>query len=254
MNADIKAAENAGITSIAVRSGYGLKDEKYDAKPAYWADDLGDAVNIIASLRKYNDLNKNILARIKKTSGQKYIIAIGGISRSGKTIFADNLKKFLIKNGSDPIIINMDNWIIPLEKRNDTQDVIDRFQIHKFENDLKKILDGEKIKIQKYISLKRGHDENITTCSIDNSDIVIICGAPSLNSDLVQKIANLKIYIAITDEVYKNRFCNFYKWKGLEKRNIELLYNKRLKDEVSIIKKGKKDSALIIKGDLYDNQ
>ena len=254
MTADIKAAENAGIASIAVRSGYGFKDGKYDTRPGCWADDLGDAVNIIVSLKKYNDINKDILTRIKKASNKIYILAIGGLSRSGKTIFADNLKEFLIKHGLNIKIINMDNWIIPLEERNDTQDVIDRFQVHKFESDLKKILGGEKIKLQRYDSLKRGAVKNSITYSVKDSDVVIICGAPSLISDLVQKIANLKIYIAITDKVYKNRFYNFYKWKGLKKQDIDLLYDKRLADEVLIIKKGKKNANLTIRRDINDYQ
>ena len=152
MTTDIQAAKNAGITSIGVRSGFGLKDEKFEVQPTYWADDLCNAVNIIGNLKKYNDINKDIRARIKKTGKEKYIIAIGGVSRSGKTIFADNLKKFLINHELNTKIINMDNWIIPFKDREESQDVIDRFRLDKFENDLKKILNGVKMEIDGKLS------------------------------------------------------------------------------------------------------
>ncbi len=254
MTADIQAAKNAGITSIAVRSGYGLKDKKYDTRPAYWADDLSDAVNIVGSLKKYNGPNKDILARIKKAGEEKYIIAIGGVSRSGKTIFADNLKEFLVKHGLNTKIINMDNWIIPLKDRREKYDVTGRFQLHKFESDMRKIFGGEIIRLQRYDSLQRGPGESSITYSVKDSDVVIICGAPSLNSLFINEVAHLKIYIAITDKVYKNRFYNFYKWKGLKKQDIDLLYDKRLADEVLIIKKGKKNANLTIRRDINDYQ
>jgi len=249
---DIQTAKNAGLTSIGVRSGYGCKDGKYYVEPTYWADDLNDAVNIIRSLKIYNNLNKDILAKIKESHRRKYIIAIGGVSRSGKSIFANNLKSFLIRHNLNTKIINMDNWIIPLDKRKDKQNIIDRFQIHKFESDFEKILKGKKIKLKKYVPLKRGTGRNFITYSAEDFDIIIVCGVCSLNSLFISEIANLKIYVGIKDKVYKNRFYNFYKWKGLDNKNIELLYNKRLIDETSIIKKGKKNAYLTIRGDYYD--
>ncbi len=44
---DIKTAKNAGVKSIAVRTGYSLKDKKFKIEPDCWADDLADAVDII---------------------------------------------------------------------------------------------------------------------------------------------------------------------------------------------------------------
>ena len=249
---DIQTAKNAGIASIAVRTGYGLTDQKYDVEPEYWADNLNNAVNIINSLKIYNNINKNILARINKDFKSNYIIAIGGASRSGKSIFASNLKDFLINHNLSARIINMDNWIIPLEMRSNGQNVLNRFQISKFESDFKKLLEGEKIKLKKYIPLKRGSYKSSVTLSIENSDVVIICGACSLNSVFINKIAHLKVYVTITDKTYKKRFYNFYKWKGLDRKAIDLLYNKRQVDEVSLIKKGGKSAELVVRGDYYD--
>ena len=47
---DIKTALNAGITSIGVKSGYGCRDNEYDIKPNYFADNLKDAIDIIRGL------------------------------------------------------------------------------------------------------------------------------------------------------------------------------------------------------------
>lgn len=51
---DIKCAENAGIKSILVRTGYGTRDEKIcideNLKPEYIADDIHDASEFIRKL------------------------------------------------------------------------------------------------------------------------------------------------------------------------------------------------------------
>lgn len=54
---DIKTAENAGVSSIGVRTGYGCRDKEYKVNPDYWADDLYDAVCIIQSLKEHNNAN-----------------------------------------------------------------------------------------------------------------------------------------------------------------------------------------------------
>ena len=252
---DIQTAKNANITSIGTRCGYGCKDKKYNIEPNYWADDLYSAVNIIKSLKKYNSFNESILSKIRNDNQiDTCIIVIGGISRSGKTIFTTNLNSFLRLNHLKVKIISMDDWIISLENRQKSQTVLDRFQITKFENDLKKIINGKTIKLKKYHSLNRSTGKNVSSYHIKKYDVIVICGACALNSTYLNSIANLKIYIEITYKVYENRFYNFYKWKGLNNTEIYKLYKDRLYNEVKIIEKFKNNSDLIIRGDYYDNK
>ena len=194
---DIKTAKNAHITSVGVRGGYGCKDGKYDVAPDLWADDLMNAVKIIKDVKRYNKYIKIINSRMENYSSKPFVIAIGGIARSGKSIFSSFLKKYLARKGLSTLIIDMDNWIIPANKRKKEQNVLDRFRLKNFDEDFRRILSRNRVKLKKYDSFVRSYwdEENTVTYDAGNKDIIIVVGTCVLNSKIVDKVSNLKIYM-----------------------------------------------------------
>ena len=85
---DIMAGINSNLQTILLRQGYAGKDKKYDCQPDFIFNDLYEATSFIL-----NDFYK-ILSKIKKyfnrvkIKNNKTIIAVGGLSRSGKTTFS----------------------------------------------------------------------------------------------------------------------------------------------------------------------
>lgn len=250
---DIETAKNANIYSIGVRCGYGCKDRTYDNEPTFWADDLLDAIKIILSYEKFSKHNNYIVSMIKKSNKKPFIIAIGGVARSGKSVFSRYVQNNLKKNNFKTTIVNMDNWIIPLSQRNEEEDVLERYQMDKFEKDITKLLSGDKLKLKKYNALTRELNDKELTYDVQNNDVVIIEGVCVLNSQIMNEFAGLKVYLEINEKDTKKRFYNFYNWKGLRKKDIDDLYQSRMNDEIPIIKKGKRNADIIIKGDYDDN-
>ena len=248
MTADIQAAKNANIASVAVRSGHGLSDKKYNVCPDIWADDLYNAVNIITGIEKYKKVFNIIYTKIKDGTNPPFTAAIGGIARSGKSTFAFFLKKYLKQKGCSTLMIDMDDWIIPAGKRKKSQDVIDRFRVDQFEKDLNDILEGKTIELKKYDPLSRKND-GTKTYSLKGSHAAIITGGPALNSSVVNRIAGFKIFMEIRKDTYKERFYKFYRWKKLDEENINKLYNQRLIDELPIILSMKDRADLLLSGE-----
>lgn len=239
---DILCGNNAGLTAIAVRTGTGLKN-KY-AEPDYFFDDLIDAVSFLINdpyERYYSDIN-NIY---KKKKGQ-LLICIGGISRSGKSILAEYLLNKFTEEHVKVLIISLDNWLLPEEKRLDSYNVYDRFQISKINADFNDFLKGIPITVSRYIPLTRNNNDSEITYTKDGFDIIIIEGVVALSSEVIRKNSDIKIFCENDETVFHSRFAKFYEWKGLSDNEIKNIYSKRSKDEYSLILKDKCHADIII--------
>jgi len=56
------------------------------------------------------------------------LILIGGCSRSGKTTLANNIATALIKNDLNALVVNIDSWIVSIEKRKLDSTVMERYE------------------------------------------------------------------------------------------------------------------------------
>ena len=146
----------------------------------------------------------------------------------------------------------MDNWLISLDQRKE-ENVLERYQLNKFEKDVVTLLKGKRIKLKKYDVLKRKKGGKEIVYDMREKDVVIIEGVGPLNSRIINELADLKVYLQIGEKKYKERFYSFYNWKGMERNYIDVLYLLRMKDEIPIIKKGGDNTDIVIKGEYNDN-
>ncbi|MCF7834538.1 HAD-IIIA family hydrolase [Candidatus Gracilibacteria bacterium] len=243
---DIQTGINTGLKTILVRTGYAGDDGKYKCEPDFIFTDFKEASDFVIYeyenlLSKAEEIIKNL-----QVDSDRYIILIGGLSRSGKTTFTNILTNLLTKTNFKFKNINLDNRLIPKEKRNDDMDVKARYQYDKITNDIKQFLEGKEIEINKYNIKDRTIIENHSKISFDKKDILVIDGVISLDIEYLRKISNIKVYCDIEENKRKERLYNFYDYKGLTRSDIDDLYNKRQKDEFPIITKTKSYADVII--------
>ena len=154
---DIQAGINAGCITIGVRTGYGVKKTK--VLPDYMFADLAEAVDFIVD-DPYRIHGEAILDLVNNWHGMHpWIIAIGGNTRTGKSTLAAYLRIFLEKSGHRVLQVSLDNWLLSEDKRNPSMNVFDRYQMKAMEQDLNKIISGERISVSTYIN----HAERTTT-------------------------------------------------------------------------------------------
>ena len=246
---DIMTGINSKLKTILLRQGYAGTDKKYNCQPDFVFNDLYEATNFILE-----DFPK-ILLKIKKYfnkvefNSNKTIIAVSGLSRSGKTTFCSVLKKYFFDLGINAALIQLDNWIVPLKERSPNMSVRDRYQYDVIKKDLKFLLKGEKVSLNKYNPQNRGSGETLESLSLDNYSIVVLEGVVALDIGYIRDIVEHSFFIKTDESTRRRRFQSFYLDKEMTKKEIESLYLDRESDESSIVINSGKYANKIIEMD-----
>jgi len=245
---DIISGKNMGCTGIGVRTGHGMKNSSI--KPDYLFNNLKEAVDFIVDepyLKYYQQVLSLYKYYITYTRNPKlFVIIVAGQTRSGKTTFTTYLQKKLNETGLKTKRIQLDNWILPKEKRENWMNVYDRFQVNKIVEDLDEILLGKTIKLNNY-KIFENQKDNIVEYSLTNEKILLLDGIVGLGHKSLRENPNIKIFLDISPELLKRRIEEFYRWRGHSENEITELYNKRSVDEYSLIEQDKQYADFKIK-------
>lgn len=239
---DIEAGKAAGVTTIGVMTGKGLRKSK--VKPDYFFENLSDAISFIVD-DPFRDSVHEVTTRIKKSDTRPFIISIGGNSRSGKSTFATYLQKSLTQQGITSMLIKLDNWILPKDQRKPHHTVTDVFQLPLMIHDIENILSGKVVTLPGYAQHPTWQPEQIRY-EYQNEMVVIIEGIVALADDALSTNCHLSIFRHIEMDELQKRITAFYRWKGLSDGEIESLFRSRKETEYEIIQKTRKRADLVL--------
>ncbi|MCT4624245.1 MAG: HAD-IIIA family hydrolase, partial [Schleiferiaceae bacterium] len=238
---DAGAGRAAGVTTIGVMTGHGVKKAK--TLPHYFTENLPQAVDLILGYEASAEAKK-VMDHVDLEK-DRTVIAIGGNSRSGKSTLATSLEKELEKMNATVLRINLDDWILPKEQREEEVDVYHNFQLPKIEADVEAILSGIQVSLQAYLP----HSDRIPfeqKYVYDHQKVIILEGIVALSSEKIRAISDLKVFKNIDSDLQKSRLLAYYDWKGYSEEAFEALYTKRQKDEYEKIEKDRIFADLIL--------
>ena len=120
---DIEAARETGSLSVGVLYGFGGGEpEQADVT----IEEFKDLLSIFdRRLRIFRKLLEAVGER--KRPDRAYVIGINGIDTSGKTLFTEALARFLVMNGQDVQVINLDDFHNPRRIRNSGEDPLESY-------------------------------------------------------------------------------------------------------------------------------
>ena len=222
---DAGAGRAAGVTTIGVMTGHGVK--KAEVLPEYFVANLPEAIDLILGDQLQHDVNTVKQLLPKK---EKLVVSIGGNSRSGKSTLASALSQSLVKGGKSVFRINLDDWILQKNQRHKEVDVYSNFQLEKLELDVKSILNGNEIILDAYVPHPE-RKEVKKTYRYNNEDVIVLEGVVALSSEKLRALSDIKVFKDISTFMLKARLQRFYNWKEYSKAEFETLYAKREKDE-----------------------
>ena len=164
------------------------------------ADDIIRIDETLQSNRLLN-LAKDIVSR----KDQVKIILIAGPSSSGKTTSCRKLSMYLRSFGLEPREISMDNYFVdrentPLDENGEPDfECLEAVDIKKFDSDVKKLLNGEKVRLQIFNFVKGKSEPGEDEVTLGKNEVLIIEGIHALNDKILTSIdrkKKFKIYLS----------------------------------------------------------
>lgn len=224
---DVLAGKAAGVRTIGVKTGHGLKNTHEE--PDFFFANLEEAVQFILH-GNMEAMAREIIAQLPHETSQPQIVLIGGNSRSGKTHLSRMLELELEEEGLRYFTIHLDDWILPREQRPPNSDVFQNFNADQIAADLPKILQGEILEFPAY---KRHalRPERSVRYQYQQEPVIIVEGVIALCDEWLRNQAAVKVYVDCGPEAHRERIATFYRWKGYDEEAIEALYAQRLLNE-----------------------
>jgi len=231
---DMLTAKRAGIKSILVETGYAGLDQKFWAIPDFIVPNIEHAVNFI--LQVYPKLLNYCSSILKECKGGDFIL-VGGLSRSGKSTFANVLKYLLLAKGKKVHVISLDRW---LKSENDrTEGVLGRYDIDAFLSFINEIQNigttSLRYNLPSYHKLRKEKNEFVELIEISKNDVLIIEGTIALQIEYLTTMSEQRFFINFNEERRKERVLNEYSLRGFTSELANKIYNDRQIDEYPFI-------------------
>ena len=248
---DIMTGVNANLQTVLVRQGYGGKDRVYDCRPDYVFNDLQETVQfIVYGYDRLLDIIKKTLSNKDTTVKENQVIAIGGLSRSGKSTFSSVLLRYLKAVGKRVKIIRLDNWLVSDDERTPDMNVRDRYDYSSIRADVNALLEGQMITGNRNHPNRRKGGQNVESVFLEASDILIIEGEVALDHDYIREKATISYYTEISEGLRKKRFYDYCHYSLFTENQISSLYEKRNTYEEKIIEQSREFATHKIDMDL----
>ena len=231
---DVLAAQAAGLKSILVQTGHAGLDEKYAVLPDFISPNLECATRFI--LKDYPRIQNQIdLLNLQILPGDW--VFIGGLSRSGKSIFANCLKYYLHYQQVDARVIALDGWLKTKTERGNR--VTGRYDLSAI-SDAITLLSQNPIPSHASIPLYSKREEfSVSQLVLDNlssNTVFIVEGTIALNFAQFVPAPRVKtVFIDIEEEDRKTRVLAEYATRGKTASEAFTIYNDRMSDESPLI-------------------
>ena len=216
--------------------GYAGEDQKYVCQPDFIFDDLLEATRFIVNGydKLSGDMDKYLPKRLLEDK-ENPVVVVGGLSRSGKSTLTSVIRKYLEHSGIKVKILKLDNWLLPEDQQTHDMDVRNRYQYDAVKKDIKALLNKEIVTMNEYDPKNRSVKKNADFISISSSEVLLIDGVIALDHEFLRGIADVSFFTYVPEEVRKQRFYSFYRYKFFSEEKIDSLYHQRIIDEVEII-------------------
>lgn len=245
--ADLKAARDAGLRAVLVRTGYGGRDRTFSVRPDYEFFDLASAVDFIADVHPgLLDQARTVLPTLEPGS----LVAVGGLGRSGKSTWAAVLREVLAERGQRSVVLPLDGWLRAAEDRKPGH-VLERFDVDAIVETVARLADrkcASELELGWYDRMSRERCAAFESVSIQADDVVILEGVPALAIEALRRAASWSLYVECDEDVRRARFTREYRLRGSSQKEIDALYREREGDEHPFIKASADAADTVLRG------
>jgi histidinol-phosphate phosphatase family protein len=242
---DLQTARNAGIRAVLVRTGYGGTDHRFPAQADYEFFDLDEAAEFITVGHAH--LLERARALVPPVAPGS-ILAIGGLSRSGKSVWASVVREVLAERDRRAHVLSLDAWL-KSELERPGGDVRTRFDVDAIgtiAEGLSRRTAAVALSPGSYDRVRRRHVDSSREVTIDPSDIVIFEGVLALDIEPLRRVSSITFFVECPEDVRRGRFEKEYAHRGYGEAAIRTLYEARELDEHPIVRASREFATMTI--------
>ena len=232
---DMAAAHGYGADAIGVRTGHGMRDaappeHAIAGRPDVALEDLSEAVSLVLDEDEaVNQLAATVAERVAKDG--RAIVAIGGLSRSGKSVTTFRLRRALRALGHDATWVKLDDWLVPASQREEGSTVTTRYDLNAIAAAAGKLLAGESVEAPGYD--ERSRERTPVPVPYASAPVILLEGVPALLVELGENAT--RVYVqAPSEDVRRERLRRLYTHKGMSEAEIEALLAARADEHDTI--------------------
>jgi histidinol-phosphate phosphatase family protein len=231
---DIGAARGIGVWAYGVRTGYGCRDRvRYQSGPPPAPDlmfeDVSEAIALGVGYRALAAPALDQIRALLERNQRPVLVGVCGRSRSGKSVIAHAVIRSLTEDGVSCLCVRLDDWIVPLAERGPLASAKLRNRVEALPAMVAALRAGETVHAPGYDTVTRGAREAITYEPLGRS-VILIDGSFAAHRT-VRSMLDLTAFVAVPEELQRQRFAAFYRWKGLDQQAIDALWGERTSDE-----------------------
>lgn len=186
-----------------------------------------------------DDLFTHVYNAYRKSGHERFIILVGGCSRSGKTTLSNELHRRFSDMAVNAVSLNLDAWLIGVDERKPNSTVVERYEMSEIIIAVDALLAGETIYPPVYdsVSRKRLMDQAGSPLMI-NRGVLLIEGVIALCYEALLLKSHSRIFVNIPDVPRIKRLLQFYRdVKNLPRSSYKDIILARESEEVPFIKK-----------------
>jgi mannose-1-phosphate guanylyltransferase / phosphomannomutase len=248
--ADIAAARGVGIWAYGVRTGHGCKDyQRYEREygaapiPDLMFDNVSDAVDFDV---EYRELAAPITSAINKLlhgNCSPLVLGVCGRSRAGKTVTAHAIARALIEDGLTCLHVRLDDWIVPAQDRGPNCSAEARNRVSIMREVVHSLRAGKCVRAPGYNQATRGPNRTVTFDPAGQSFILLDGSFAGHQS--IRDLIDFVVFAEVPVKLQRARFEAFYRWKGLDERAIDVLWQERSVDEWTAVDTQRNSASVV---------
>jgi histidinol-phosphate phosphatase family protein len=233
---DIGAARRAGVWAYGVRTGYGCQDagrfrreHGEPPSPDLMFATVSEAVDFAIGYPSFaSPALTAIRAKLLGESGP-ILVGVCGRSRAGKSVVAHSIVRALADEGTPSLHVRLDDWIVPVAERLVGARAETRSRVDVLPSAVAALRAGKPVTAPGYDAATRGSAQHVTY-DPRGKRVVVLDGSFACHANF-RTVLDFALFAEVRPDVQHDRFCAFYRWKGLEEKATEALWRERLKDE-----------------------
>jgi mannose-1-phosphate guanylyltransferase/phosphomannomutase len=231
---DIGAARGIGIWAYGVRTGYGCRDQaRYqDGMPPVPDLMFESVLEAVEFGIGYRALAAPILGQIRaglERNRLPLLVGVCGRSRAGKSVITHAVIRSLVEAGVSCLCVRLDDWIMPLAERGPRASAERRNRVDALPALVAALRAGESIRAPGYDAATRRGGE-ATTYEPAGRSVILMEGSFAAHRT-IRGMLDLALFVAVPEDLQRDRFAAFYRWKALDQQAIDALWDERVKDE-----------------------